>query len=194
MLSRGKIVEVVLLACHSNLSRFGNFHISSYIGISKKLTWVLFAGSVCADKRNNTLGYCWGNLLVWEEKGKETIISLLLGLSRKRFLFHRKQTFNFSLNIYNRFNFSAKTTTKRKTCKNLVNKFKKEKLKHTLKATRGFNVAPLEFFSALPSTNLWSESFLPCYGSYARTCAWVQKTKACSLEQRAALKHQRALK
>jgi hypothetical protein len=65
-----KIVEVVLLAGRSHLGRFGNFHFSSCAWESKKLNRVLFSGSVCADKRNITLGYCWGNLLVWNEKGK----------------------------------------------------------------------------------------------------------------------------
>jgi hypothetical protein len=75
----GKLAEVVLLDYHSHLSRFGNFHISSCAWKSIKLARVLFVGSIGADKRNITLGYRWGNILVWKEKGKETIISLLLG-------------------------------------------------------------------------------------------------------------------
>ena len=61
-----KLVEVVLLACRSHLSRFGNFHPRSRTWKPIKLTRVLFVRSICADKRNITLGYCWSNLLVWK--------------------------------------------------------------------------------------------------------------------------------
>jgi len=54
-------------------------------------------------------------------------------------------------------------------------------------------MVPLAFFSVLPSRILWSGNFLPCCGPFARTCAWVQKTKVCSLEKSGAVKHQTIL-
>lgn len=73
---RLKLVEVVLLGRSSCLRSFGDFYVSSCTFKSTEPARVLFARSVFADKHNNTLGDCWDNLLVWKEKGKETMISL----------------------------------------------------------------------------------------------------------------------
>jgi len=87
--TRGKTIEVVLLACHSYLSCCGNFHIGSSAWKSIKLDGVRISRSSCTGKRDNTLGYRWGNLLVWEKKGKEALIPQLLGFILERFCSHK---------------------------------------------------------------------------------------------------------
>ena len=69
-----KSVEMVVLACHSYLNRFGNFNIYSSIRVSVKPYRVFFNWPIYANKRSNTLGYCWSILLVWKKERKEEII------------------------------------------------------------------------------------------------------------------------
>jgi hypothetical protein len=94
---RRKSIEMVLLGWNSHFGNLRGCHISSFACKSTEPTRVLFVRSVFADKRNTALDNCWGNLLVWKEKGKGTIISLLSRFYLGKVLFHRKQAYHFSL-------------------------------------------------------------------------------------------------